>query len=222
MFGQTYYLEQAVGTGDRANNPRVITLYGVNIGSLMSTVSVGYMGVPGSNSEQAAKEFAEKMGWESVELLPLVDSRGVIEAMDSGKCEYGVVAVANINAGPVEETANALKGRDDIGFVMDDWVPIHHCVFVKEEGQKIRMVTSHIQAILQCKNNLSNLFPDAEFVGMEDTALAAQYLSEGKYPEGTAVICRRNAGEMFGLTLMYENIEDNKQNMTQFHLLHKG
>ena len=44
----------------------------------------------------------------------------------------------------------------------------------------------------------------------------------GEYPEGTAVICRRNAGEMFGLTLMYENIEDNKQNMTQFHLLHKG
>ena len=32
----------------------------------MSTVSVGYMGIPGSNSEQAAKEFAEKMHWESV------------------------------------------------------------------------------------------------------------------------------------------------------------
>ncbi|MBQ8373231.1 MAG: hypothetical protein IJX35_02835, partial [Candidatus Methanomethylophilaceae archaeon] len=34
-------------------------------------------------------------------------------------------------------------------------------------------------------------------------------------------ICRRNAGEMFGLVMIHENIEDNKENMTQFHLLHK-
>ena len=187
----------------------------------MSTVSVGYMGIPGSNSEQAAKEFAEKMHWDSVELLPLVDSRGVIDAMDSGECEYGVVAVANINAGPVEETARALSGRDDIRFIMEDWVPIHHCVFVKDKDVKVKKVASHIQALLQTKGNLKRLFPDAELMEVEDTALAAQYISEGKLPEDTAAICRRNAGEMFGLVMIHENIEDNKENMTQFHLLHK-
>ena len=186
----------------------------------MSTVSIGYMGVPGSNSEQAAKEFAEKMGWDSAELLPLVDSKGVIDAMDSGKCEYGVVAVANINAGPVEETARALSGRDDIRFVMEDWVPIHHCVFVKHADVKVNKVASHIQALLQTKNNLKRLFPDAELIDMEDTALAAQYIAEGRFSEDTAAICRRNAGEMFGLVMIHENIEDNKENMTQFHLLH--
>ncbi len=188
----------------------------------MSTVLVGYMGVPGSNSEQAAKDFAGMMGWDSVELLPLTSSEGVIDAMESGVCEYGVVAVANINAGPVEETVNALKGKDDIHFIRDHWVPIHHCVFTDGSDDGIVRVVSHIQAILQCKGNLSELYPDAELVGMEDTALAAQYLSEGRYPKGTAVLCRRNAGEMFGLTMVHENIEDNTENMTQFHLLRKG
>lgn len=187
----------------------------------MSTVSLGYMGIPGSNSEQAAKEFAAKMDWDDVELLPLVDSRGVIDAMDSGKCEYGVVAVANIRAGPVEETAKALEDRDDITFVMEQWVPIHHCVFVKDKDVKVKKVASHIQAILQTKGNLEKLFPGAELMEVEDTALAAQYISEGKLSDDTAAICRRNAGEMFGLVMIHENIEDDKENMTQFKLLHK-
>ena len=75
------------------------------------TVTIAYMGIPGSNSEQAATEFAAKMGWDEYELLPRVDSRGVVDAMDLEGAEYGVVAVANINAGPVEETRAALEGR---------------------------------------------------------------------------------------------------------------
>ncbi len=184
-------------------------------------ISVGYMGIPGSNSEQAAKEFSEKMGWTDFELLPLVDSRGVVDAMGSGRCEYGVVAVANINAGPVEETREALNGRDDIEFVLSDWVPIHHCVFVKDRDAEIRHIASHIQALLQTKNNLESLFPGTDRMEVEDTAIAARYLAEGKLGDDTAVVCRRNAGEMFGLVMIHENIEDREDNMTEFHLLRR-
>ena len=57
---------------------------------------------------------------------------------------------------------------------------------------------------------------------MEDTAIAAEYLAEGKLPEDTAVVCRRNAGQMFHLRMIHENIEDRSDNMTEFHLLRKG
>ena len=187
----------------------------------MATVKVGYMGIPGSNSEQAALEFSEKMGWDQIELLPLVDSKGVIGGMDSGDCDYGVVAVANINAGPVGETQDALSGRDDISMILEQWVPIHHCVFTKSADSQIDRIASHIQAILQTKGNLARLFPSAELMEVEDTAIAARYLSEGTLPENTAVICRRNAGEMFKLHLLHENIEDRSDNMTLFHLLRK-
>ena len=44
-------------------------------------------------------------------------------------------------------------------------------------------------------------------------------LSDGRLSEDTAVICRRNAGEMFHLHLLHENIEDREGNMTEFELL---
>lgn len=186
------------------------------------TVTVAYMGIPGSNSEQAAVEFAAMMDWDGYELLPRVDSRGVVNALDIEGADYGVVAVRNINAGPVEETRKALEGRADIVFDLSFWVPIHHCVFVKPgyEGP-IHHVSSHIQALLQTKNNLERLFPGTDRIEVEDTAVAARYLAEGKLTEDTAVVCRRNAGEMFGLRMIHENIEDRTDNMTEFHLLHK-
>lgn len=185
-------------------------------------VIVGYMGIPGSNSEQAAVEFSEIMGWKDPELLPLVDSRGVVDAMEEGRCEYGVVAVENINAGPVIETREALEGKDDIEFVKSFWVPIHHCVFVRDGDEEIEHVSSHIQALLQTKGNLERLYPGTDRIEVEDTSLAAQYLSEGRLPAHTAVVCRRNAGEMFGLKMVHENIEDRSDNMTEFHLLRRA
>lgn len=186
------------------------------------SVSIAYMGIPGSNSEQAAVEFAAKMGWDDYELLPRMDSRGVVDAMDLEDVEYGVVAVANINAGPVLETREALAGREDIEFVLSFWVPIHHCVFVRDGDSEIRHLASHVQALLQTRDNLERLFPGTDRIEVEDTAVAARYLAEGKLPEGTAVVCRRNAGQMFGLRMIHENVEDRADNMTEFHLLRKG
>ena len=184
----------------------------------MSAVRIGYMGIPGSNSEAAAKGFAEMEGWMEVVLIPLTDSKRTVDSLLAGECDYGVVAYSNIEAGPVIETRDAMAGKD-LQFVASQWVPIHHCVFVKGDPERITAVNSHIQALLQCRRNLDRLFPDAERQESEDTALSAQYLSEGKLPDTTAVLCRRNAGEMFGLKMIYENIEDRSDNMTEFHML---
>ena len=54
---------------------------------------------------------------------------------------------------------------------------------------------------------------------MEDTAIAARYLADGRLPEDTAVLCRKNAGEAFGLHLVAENLEDDPRNMTEFILI---
>lgn len=176
------------------------------------------MGIPGSNSEQASFDFSDKMGWTDTEHVPLVDSAGVVQALKEGKCEYGVLAVANITAGPVEETVRSLDGVDH-EVVLDQWVPIHHCVFVRNADAVVKRISSHIQALLQTKNHLDVLYPDAERIECEDTALAAENLSKGILSDDTAVVCRRNAGEMFGLTMVHENIEDRSDNMTQFHLI---
>lgn len=184
-------------------------------------VRIGYMGIPGSNSEEAAMRFMEGNGLDGAELVPLMDSHGVVDAMEKGECEYGVVASRNIKAGPVDETIHSLEGKDWVGILDEIWIPIHHCVFVKDSPFTINRIVSHVQAILQCNGNLEKLFPGAIRIECEDTALAARLLAEGGIPQDSAVLCRRNAGEMFGLLMIHENIEDDSTNMTQFQLLHR-
>lgn len=179
------------------------------------------MGIPGSNSEEAALKFMEGNCLNGAELVPLMDSHGVVDAMENGECEYGVVASRNIVAGPVEETLDSLSGKEGIEVLDEMWIPIHHCVFVKNPSLPVNRIVSHIQAILQCEGNLRKLYPEVVKIECEDTALAARQLAEGGIPEDSAVICRRNAGEMFGLRMIHENIEDDPTNMTQFQLLQR-
>lgn len=178
---------------------------------------VGYMGIPFSNSENAAKKFIEKCKIDG-ELVPLINSEGVVKALLEGSVDYGVVAVRNAVAGKVLETEEALKlgpvkTIDEIG------IPIHHCVFIKREGAEISAVASHIQALAQTRKNLDEMFPGVKKITTEDTALSAEMLADGRFEDGTAVICGLEAGRNKGLFLLKENIEDDKENMTYFALL---
>lgn len=182
-------------------------------------VRVAYMGIPGSNSEQAANELSGAMGWDAYALIPVESSANTVAALDEGEADYGVVASRNVSAGPVEETVRSLEGRDDIEVLRALWLPIHHCVFVRHPGIAVKRVASHQQALLQTDGNLRRLFPDAERMEVSDTAVAAEMLYRDELPEDTAVVCRRNAGEMFHLFMIHENIEDVEGNMTEFQLL---
>lgn len=177
------------------------------------------MGIPFSNSEEAAMLFVRKNRWNGVDLIPLMSSSAVVAALEEGTIDYGVVASRNIVAGPVEETAKALNGKNNIEECQTVDVPIHHCLFVKHEGCVIDSVASHIQAILQSSSNLERIVPSAKRIEVEDTAYAAEMLSDGALPENVGVICRMDAGENYCLHLLEENIEDDPENMTSFTLL---
>lgn len=179
---------------------------------------IAYQGVPGSNSEAAAAMFAGNQGFAAPEYIPAVHSRGVVEMLERGAADYGVMATRNLIAGPVAESVEALDGLSHR--VLDaQWLPIHHCLFVKKAGVKIDCVASHVQALDQCRGSLQKRYPGIPLKEMEDTAIAARYLADGGLPETTAVLCRKNAGEMFGLHLAEENLEDDPRNMTEFVLV---
>ncbi len=181
-------------------------------------VRIAYQGIPGSNSEAASAIFANNQGFAEAKYIPAVHSRGVVELLQRGEADYGVMATRNLIAGSVGETEDALPA---ISYRTIDaqWLPVHHCLFVKRKGCEIDSIASHIQALHQCAGNLRKQYRGKKLVEVEDTAIAARYLAEGRLPETTAVLCRRNAGEMFGLTLLQENLEDDPRNMTEFVLI---
>ncbi len=179
---------------------------------------IAYQGVPGSNSEAASTLFANNQGFSNPTYLPAVDSRGVVNMLSTGEADYGVMATRNLIAGDVGETTAALQ---NITYRVVDaqWLPVHHCLFVRQPGTKIDCIASHIQALSQCRITLRKKYPDIPLKEVEDTAIAARYLAEGKLPPSTAVLCRRNAGEMFGLHMAEANLEDDPRNMTEFILI---
>ncbi len=181
-------------------------------------MKIAYQGIPGSNSEAASVVFAQNQGFFAPEFIPAVHSRGVIDMLRSGQADYGVMATRNLMAGTVGESDNALSELSHR--VIDaQWLSVHHCLFTKSADSRFDTVASHIQALGQCRNKLRNRYPACRLQEVEDTALAARMLADGILPETTAVLCRRNAGEMFGLHLLEENMEDDSRNMTEFVLI---
>ena len=174
------------------------------------------MGIPLSNSEHMAKRFSEKFDITDCELVPLMSAKNVVDALVRGEIDYGVLATMNRFAGTVIETRDALRDRYDIEMIDSEWTPIHHCVFVRNKEDKVTMLVSHVQALLQSEMNLERLYPDAVLRECEDTAYAAEMLSKGMLPEGSAAVCRKEAGEFYNLYLDNENVEDKKENMTLF------
>ncbi len=182
-------------------------------------IRIGYMGIPFSNTEEMALIFSKKFDLKDAELVPLMSANNVMDELVAGRVDYGVLAVENKFAGIVEESRIAKAGVRNLKELDLMWSPIHHCVFKRNKDDEVRSLISHIQALMQSQNNLRRLYPGAEFVECEDTAYAAEMLSKGELPEGSAAVCRRDAGEHYGLYLDNENVEDNKENMTRFSLV---
>ena len=180
---------------------------------------IAYQGIPGSNSEAVSVLFAQNQGFVAPSYVPAVHSQGVIDLLSSGEAEYGVMATRNLMAGTVEESRAALENFSHLT-VDAQWLSVHHCLFVRNDSvTDIDCIASHIQALEQCRRTLSRRYGGIAQREVEDTALAARYLAEGKLGQNTAVLCRKNAGEAFGLHLLAENLEDDPRNMTEFVLI---
>ncbi len=77
------------------------------------------------------------------------------------------------------------------------------------------------QALSQCREWVAKHLPQARTIEMTSTAAAAQLAAERP---GAAAIASLQAGVNYGLTVLAENIEDNKNNITRFAVIgdHEG
>ena len=180
--------------------------------SVSTPVKVAYQGVAGANSEQAALQFdanCEPVGYHSF--------YDAFQATLRGDCDYACLPVENSLAGSINQTYDLLT--DSVLHVVGEQiVRVHHNLMAKE-GVKlsdIRRVYSHPQALAQCQGFLrANGF---EAVTDFDTAGSAKVLAE-KGGEGKAALATERAAEIYGLTILARNIEDEDFNYTRFFVL---
>ncbi|MHC4618858.1 MAG: prephenate dehydratase [Planctomycetota bacterium] len=169
---------------------------------------IGYLGPGGSFSHTAAML---KFG-QSVEYEPLADIRSIFDEVGRGHCDLGVVPIENSTGGGVIETLDALIDSD-VKVCSEVLMAIHHNLLANCPLERIEKVYSKPEVFAQCRNWLSATFKEAKTVAVASTAKAAQLAAE---EPGAAAIGSRVAAELYGLKVVFENIEDIASNITRF------
>lgn len=184
---------------------------------MLLRMKIGVAGAKGSFSEEAARAYVAKNHVKKFSLEYLISVENVLSALEKDTIELGIFPIENSNGGIVLEAVHAMaKHRFAIKKLFE--IDIHQNLLVKKgiTADSIKTITSHDQAIKQCRMYLKRKWPKVKLREYSDTAKAAEDLARGKLPKTTAVIASRTAAHMYGLDILEESIQDLKFNYTSF------
>ena len=180
-------------------------------------MKIGVMGATGSFSEKAAENYIQEQQCSEAEIVPLVSAEKVLTAVEAGEIDIGIFPIENSNGGIVLEAVHAMAAhRFKVQKMFE--LDVHHMLLVQPgvTASHVQTISSHDQALKQCRMYLKRLWPEAEIMPYADTAKAAADLAAGTLPDTTAVIAPRRCAELYGLEILEESIQDLKFNYTTF------
>lgn len=183
----------------------------------MATLRIGISGARGSFSEEAARHYARTAGIDDDALSYLVSVENVLGALNEATIDRGIFPIENSNGGIVIEAVHAMAGHVFSIERMFE-IDVHHNLLVQKgvNTDDITAITSHDQALKQCRMYLKRKWTGVEVHDYADTAKAAEDLAHNVLPNATAVIAPRACAELYGLDVLEESIQDLKFNYTTF------
>jgi chorismate mutase / prephenate dehydratase len=183
--------------------------------AIEKALDVGYLGPEGSFSNQATRErFGASIKSTSFSSIP-----EVFKAVESRKCDYGVVPIENSTEGLVNSTLDMLL-NSDLLIYSEIYMRISmHLLGYESDLSKIKTLYGIRIANSQCKNWISANLPNVEIIETSSTTKAAMMVAEKK--EGVA-IASKIAADIYGLNVIRESIEDLPNNTTRFLIIGKS
>ena len=177
----------------------------------LKDVNVVFQGVEGAYSYAAMRAYFP----DDINSYHVKTFRDAMEEVASGKADYAVLPIENSTEGIVTDIYDLLT-EYQLYIVGEQGVKVEH-VLLGLPGVglgEIESVYSHPQALAQCKRYLEQ-HPSWKTVKTENTAGAAKKIHEEQRREQSA-IASRAAGELYGLSVLAENICYNEKNVTRF------
>jgi chorismate mutase / prephenate dehydratase len=179
--------------------------------ALEKPLRIGFLGPMGTFSHAAA---VRKFG-SSVDYVPLADIPAVFEEVVRGHIDYGLVPVENSLHGGVVDTLDAFL-QSSARICAEVLITVHHNLLAKEPWEKITRIYSKPEVFSQCRQFLSATAKGRDVQPAASTSKAAELAS---VEPGVAAIGSTLAGELYGLHVLFENIEDNPYNVTRFFVI---
>jgi monofunctional chorismate mutase len=176
------------------------------------TMRVAFQGDRGAYAENAIAQI-----WRHpVEAMPVPTFAGAVRAVHEGDADACVIPVENSSMGRVEAGWHALAAFPDLRTVGETLVPVRHCLLAPKGAtlDGLRSASSHPIALVQCGRFFEThpwIKPGKSF----DTGGAAREVAEcGDLSH--AAIASRAAAQRYGLAVLAEGIQDQRDNHTRF------
>lgn len=202
-------LEQNTGPLSAESVTAIFRTVMSNCRALEQELSVAFLGPLGTYSEEAAnKQFG---GLSKPVQCATIDE--VFRLVESRKADYGVIPVENSTEGAIGRSLDMLL-QTSLQVCGEVDLAVHHNILSKAADiSAISKLYAHTQSLSQCHEWLNQNMPAAERLAVASNAEATRLAAEN--PEVAAIASKR-AGELYGLNLLAENIEDDPRNTTRF------
>ena len=183
---------------------------------ITENASVSYLGPAGTYTEEATKLFFS----EKAVLKPEETVNDAIEMILTGNADYAVIPQENTLGGAVVNYVDALVKTEGIYVVGEVVLPINQTLMGIPGAtiEDIQTVCSHAQGLTQSAEWRKEHLPDAEAQEMASTAAAASYVAETG-DKTVAAVAAPGAAELYGLSVLAENVQITDANKTRFYVL---
>ena len=173
--------------------------------------AIAFGGAPGSNSHQAAMQFAPE-----ALPLPCFSFEDALDAVKSGAAGCAMIPIENSQHGRVADI-HFLLPESGLAIVAEHFMRITHALMAVGDGP-FEAAYSHPQALGQSREFLRA----RGITGMSyaDTAGAAAYVAETG-EANIAAIAPPLAADLYGLKIVEDAVEDAHDNTTRFVVLAK-
>jgi chorismate mutase/prephenate dehydratase len=174
------------------------------------SAAIACQGVEGSNSQAACEKLFSRGN-----IVHVKTFEAVFDAVDSGMCKFGVLPIENSSGGSVRSIYRLLQNKN-FSVVRSTKLCIRHELLAKPGTAlaDIKEIYSHEQALGQCGQFLTSL-KDVKVIPCGNTALAAKMVSESGDPH-IAAISSHVCAELYGLSVLNDNVQDSENNYTRF------
>jgi chorismate mutase/prephenate dehydratase len=181
------------------------------------TQTISFLGPEYSYTHQASmSKFSS-----SSEYISAISIKKVFTNIIQGISHYGVVPIENSSNGVVSETLSFLN-EFDMNIVSEVVLDIKHIIAGNISSiNDTKNIYSKDIAFSQCSIflNENNLSSDGKCFEVNSTSIAAKLASENK---NTLAICSKYAAKFYNLPIIYDDIQDVKNNKTRFFIIEKN
>lgn len=179
-------------------------------------VKIGYQGVEGSFSEEALRKYFNS--YDSIKNYE--EFKDVFVALENNEIQYAILPIENSYTGAITEVYDLLV-KYNFYIVGEECIKIDQNLMGISGAniEEIEEIYSHPQGFEQSRGFLSR-YDNIKLIPYHNTAISAKLVSDLKDKKKAAIGSKR-AANIYGLSILKENINDKKDNHTKFIIICK-